>query len=301
MHAPCGEHVPEDFEVPDNFLFDALIPYRVGSTAGGPFSESWDMWGGKLGIEYAASDQILWYGHVTRGEKGGQFTDAPDAVLLGTFSTPAEPEEVVAFEVGLKATWADDRVQTNLAVFFNDYTNQHLQITIPTSGGGLASTVINAAESEIKGLEFDAIGLLDTEVTKDSVGPATGGAVSIEEGRDLSNAPDWTVNLGVTKEIIFAGDSALTLHVDARRAASREYNMVDTADVRAFTTDPEFTLLNAFAEYRFGGENRYKVSVWGKNLTDELYFNHIQEFGIGSTIGYMSNPRQYGVTFGIDF
>ena len=50
-----------------------------------------------------------------------------------------------------------------------------------------------------------------------------------------------------------------------------------------------------------GGDQQYRLSVWGKNLTDELYFNHIQEFGIGSTIGYMSNPRQYGVTFGVDF
>lgn len=50
-----------------------------------------------------------------------------------------------------------------------------------------------------------------------------------------------------------------------------------------------------------GGSVQYRLPVWGKNLTDTLCFNHIQAFGIGSTIGYMSNPRQVGVTLGVDF
>jgi len=303
-----------DQEDPDQFLFETLEPFRAGPIEGGPFSETWDMWGGKLGIEYSASDQTLWYGHITRGEKSGQFTDAPDAILLGTFTTPAEPEEVIAYEAGVKATWANNTVQTNVAIFFNDYTNQHVQITVPTSGGGLASSVVNAAESEIMGLEFEgifapgngwyidlAVGLLDTEITDDTVRVITGGALEIEIGRKLTNAPEVTVNLGITKDFELAGGNMLTAHVDARYASEREFNLIDTADVRAFTTDPSYVLLNAFAEYRFGGDNQYKFSVWGKNLTDELYFNHIQEFGIGSTIGYASNPRQYGLTFGVDF
>ena len=298
----------------DLFLFENLEQFRVGPTAGGPFSETWDQWGGQLGLEYTTPGGALWYGHITRGEKGGQFTDAPDAILQGTFSTPVEPEEVTAFEVGFKGTFADETVQLNVAAFFNDYTNQHAQITIPTSGGGLASTVVNAAESEISGLEIEALfapgngwyidlslGLLDTEITQDSVRDITMGAVVIEEGRDLTNAPDTTFNFGVTKEFELTNGAVLTANVNGRYASDREFNLVDTADVRAFTTDPSFTLINGYVEYRFGADNQYRFSVWGKNLTDELYFNHIQEFGIGSTIGYASTPRQYGATFGIDF
>ena len=298
----------------DLFLFENLEQFRVGPTAGGPFSESWDQWGGQLGLEYTTDSGVLWYGHITRGEKGGQFTDAPDAILQGTFSTPVEPEEVTAFEVGMKGTFADDRLRVNVAAFYNDYTNQHAQITIPTAGGGVASTVVNAAESEILGLEVESVfapgngwfldlsvGLLDTEITEDSVRDITGGAVSIEEGRDLTNAPNTTINFGVTKEIELSGGKLLTANLNGRYTSEREYNLVDTADVRDFTTDPSFVLLNGYIDYRFGDDNQYRLSVWGKNLTDELYFNHIQEFGIGSTIGYASNPRQYGVTFGIDF
>lgn len=302
---------PED---PDLFLFENLEQFRVGSTAGGPFGETWNQWGGQLGLKFFSENGTLWYGHVTRGEKGGQFTDAPDAILQGTFSRPVEPEEVTAWELGFKGTFANDMIQTNLALFFNDYTNQHAQITIPTAGGGVASTVVNAAESEILGLELEsifapgngwfielAIGLLDSEITKDTVADLTAGAVQIEEGRSLTNAPEVTVNFSIAKEFQLAAGNTLTASLNGRYASEREYNLVDTAAVRAYTTDPAFLLLNAFVDYRFGMDNQYRLSVWSKNLTDELYFNHIQEFGIGSTIGYASNPRQYGLTFGVDF
>lgn len=302
-----------DPENGDLFLYENLEQFRAGPTAGGPFGESWDQWGGQVGLEYATENGALLYGHITRGEKGGQFTDAPDAIIQGTFSTPVEPEEVIAYEAGFKATWADDTIQTNVAVFYNDYTNQHAQITIPVPGG-VASTVVNAAESEIMGLEAEvvwapgngwyldfALGLLDTEITKDSVRFLTDGAVVIEEGRRLTNAPETTLNFGITKDFELANGNALTANLNGRYVSEREYNLVDTVDVRDYTTDPSFLLLNGHLDYRFGDSRQYRVSVWGKNLTDELYFNHIQEFGIGSTIGYMSNPRQYGVTFGVDF
>ena len=302
-----------DPENGDLFLFENLEQFRAGPAAGGPFGEDWQQWGGQLGFEYTTDAGALIYGHITRGEKGGQFTDAPDAILQGTFSTPVEPEEVTAFEVGFKNTFADDTVQISAAVFFNDYTNQHAQITIPVPGG-VASTVVNAAESEISGLELEAViapgngwyidlglGLLDSEITKDTVGDLTMGAVAIEEGRNLTNAPETTFNFGVTKEFELSSGNAMTANLNGRYTSEREYNLVDTADVRDFTTDPSFLLLNGYVDYRFGADDQYRFAVWGKNLTDELYFNHIQEFGIGSTIGYASTPRQYGVTFGIDF
>ena len=302
-----------DPENGDLFLFENLSQFRAGDTAGGPFGETWNQWGGQLGLEYKLDNGALLYGHVSRGEKGGQFTDAPDAIIQGTFSTPVEPEEVIAYEAGFKATLADGTVQTSFAVFYNDYTNQHAQITIPVPGG-VASTVVNAAESEILGLEaemlfapgdgwyFDlAVGLLDTEITKDSVRDITSGVVAIEEGRNLTNAPSTTINFGVTKELQLDSGGLLTANLNGRYVSEREYNLVDTKDVRDFTTDPSFLLLNGYVEYKFGSQRQFRASIWGKNLTDELYFNHIQEFGIGSTIGYMSNPRQFGVTLGIDF
>lgn len=304
-----------DFERPEQWLFENLTQYNDPTVPAArvPFSETWDQWGGKLGLDYTLDDGTLIYGHISRGTKGGQFADAPDSVLAGSFVPPAEPEEVIAYEVGFKSTFANDTIQTNLAVFLNDYTNQQVQITVVLENGGLLSTVVNAAESEIYGFEgevlwapgadwfFDlGIGLMRSEVKKDSLGQITDGALSIQEGRNLNNAPETTVNFGITKDFDLGDNGVITARVDGRYTSSREFNLIDTPDLRVFTTDPEYTIFNANVIYRFGPEQQFKLSAWGKNLGDELFFNRFEDIGT-SNLGYPGNPRTYGVTFGVDF
>ena len=314
--AQCVEGIISTFDIenPDNFLFEPLSTLRAAGPTpgcpftspltGGPFSESWDLWGGNVGISYQINDDARVYAHVSRGEKGGQFTTQPEGILQGTLSSPAEPEEVITYEAGFKSTWADNKVQTNLAAFYNDYTNQQLQITVATAVG-LASTLLNAAESETWGVEFDgliapgnhwlidfAVGYLQTEVKKDITG-------QIEVGRNLTNAPKWTLNMGVTKDWHLTNGNTMSANLNMRYTDEREFDLIDTAANRHFSTDPSYTVLNAHLKYEFGSENQYRISAWGKNLTDELYNEHIQQFGL--IIVYPGNPRQFGVSVGMDF
>ncbi len=303
-----------DFEQPDQWLFDNLAQYNVIDPVTTPFSETWDdMWGGKLGIEYINDGGQLFYAHITRGEKGGQFADAPDSVVTGTFIPPAAPEEVIAYEAGFKAVFADDTLQLNVAAFFNDYTNQQVQITFTDEDGNLSSRVVNAAESEIYGLEAELVfapgngwyvdlglGLLRSEVIEDTLSAQTDGILSIEEGRNLNNAPETTLNFGVTKEFQLASGGVISGRVDGRYVSEREFNLIDTVETRRFTTDPSYMVFNARLDYRFGGEQQYRASLWGKNLTDDLYFNRFEDIGT-SNLGYPGDPRTYGLTVGMDF
>ena len=198
-------------------------------------------------------------------------------------------------------------------MFYNDYTNQQVQITVTLENNQLFSTVVNAAESDIIGFEGEflfapgngwfvdlGIGLIDSEVKKDSLGEITGGVLSIEEGRRLNNAPETTINFGVTKEWDFANDSLLGVRVDGRYTSEREFNLIDTEATRFATTDPDYTVLNAYVNYVFGRDAQYRLSVFGKNLTDDLYFHRFEDAGT-SNLGYPASPRTWGVTFGIDF
>tara|TARA_R110002074_G_scaffold28352_1_gene81666 strand:+ start:5459 stop:7444 length:1986 start_codon:yes stop_codon:yes gene_type:complete len=305
-----------DPEQPDQFLFDALTPYRDGTpTLNAPFGDSWNLWGGKLGIEYRSESGNLLYGHITRGEKGGQFTDAPEAVSSGVFFDPVEPEEVLAYEIGYKATWLENTLRTNLALFYNDYTNQQDQVGLPVAEtGALSSTLVNVGDSEIYGLELDsnwapgngwfvnfALGLLDTEVVKDAVSERTDGASMVEVGRNLKGAPEVTASLDLTKEFNLDNGNLLTFSVNVSYTDERELDLLDTREFRQLNTDPEYTLVNAFAGFTFGRDSQFRLSIWGKNLTDELYFASLQEFEAGNVMGFASNPRTYGATFAVDF
>ena len=144
------------------------------------------------------------------------------------------------------------------------------------------------------------LGLLRTEVVKDSLGQVTGGVLSIEEGRNLNNAPETTINFGLTKDFQLGNGSRVSARVDGRYASKREFNLIDTAATRVFTTDPSYLVFNARLDYRFGADEAYRVALWGKNLTDELYFNRFEDIGT-SNLGYPGDPRTYGVTVGMDF
>ena len=173
--------------------------------------------------------------------------------------------------------------------------------------------MVNAAESDILGFEGEVlwapgngwfaelgIGLIDSEVKKDSLGEITGGVLSIEEGRRLNNAPETTINFGLTKEWDLANNSMFGVRVDGRYTSEREFNLIDTEATRFVTTDPDYTVINAYVNYVFGRESQYRLSAFGKNLTDDLYFNRFEDIGT-SNLAYPANPRTYGVTFSVEF
>ena len=300
-----------DINDADAFLFENLVPFRLpGSHIAAEFGRDWGLWGGKWGLEYQASDDLMIYAHAARGEKAGQFTDAPDAIANGGFFTPAAPETVWSYEGGLKASWFDNRLITNLAVFYNDYENQQQQVTLP----GPVSTVVNVASSTTKGIEFDAqlapgdgwfadlsIGLLDTEVKRDSLGALTGGALSIRQGRELTNSPNVTVTGSIAKEWALASGNIFRLHVDARYTGERNFDLLEIAVDPVYVTDPSYVLVNALASYKFGPDQRFSVSAFGKNLNNATYFTLMQEFAIGNAILFTGNPRTWGVGVGVEF
>jgi iron complex outermembrane receptor protein len=295
----------------DAFLFDSLTAFRApGSYINAEFDESWNLWGGELGIEYETDAGHLLYGRIARGQKAGQFTDAPDAIANGGFFTPADEETVLSYEVGAKAEFMDRKLVTNVAVFFNDYEDQQQQVTLP----GPVSTVVNVASSETYGVEFDATyapgdgwvaqfsaGFLETKVKEDSLSALTGGALSIREGRELTNSPNLTLGASLSKEWVFENDSSLKAQVDINHVGERNFDLLEIAVDPVFVTDPSYTLVNFAANYRFGEDNRYRAGVFGKNIFDETYYTLMQEFDIGNAILFTGNPATYGVTLGMDF
>ncbi|MCG8443431.1 MAG: TonB-dependent receptor [Caulobacterales bacterium] len=306
-----------DINDPDAFLFGPLTEFQVPGTFIGdaPFGEEWNLWGGKIGAEYRFADDVLGYAHVSRGVKAGQFTDAPDAISNGGFFTPADPEIAYSYEAGVKSVLFNDTLIANIAAFYTDYDNQQQQISFSDPAtNNLVSTVINAAAVRTAGVELEAqwapgggwfadlsLGLLDTEVKEDTLAEKTGGALAIEEGRELTNSPKITLTAAVEKEWDLGAAGLFTARLDGRYTGERTFNLVDTAETRELFTDPSYFLLNGGATYQFGPDNRYRVSVFGKNLTDEVYHHLLQEFGIGNIIVFASNPRTFGVTLGVDF
>lgn len=225
--------------------------------------------GGKLGVDYHFSDDVMGYASYSRGFKAGAFDVRAQAVLLGTGDLPVKPEELDAYEIGLKSQFLDRRMKLNVTAFYYDWRDLQTFATIP----GIGPAFLNLPKSRLTGQELEwqfapgndwTLRLygahLDTEVT--DVG--TLGPDAAVEGAPLPQAPEWTFNAGIFKGIAI-GDQRLTLSANARYASEQW----GTMNERPNTLVKSSTFLDASIAYEFGAENRYSLTAWGENLTSE--------------------------------
>jgi len=297
-----GEQLPSVNEILDADI--GIVPITVG----GPDNPddaingtTFDEWGGEAGVEYTPTDDVLVYGKWSRGFKAGSFPNAPMAIMTGLGDTPIEPEIVNTYEAGIKSEFADGRARLNVAVFFSDYTDQQINEGIPLPGGGTEFRVLNV-DSEIFGAELDfnwllaedtyidvSLGFLDTEITQgpeadpDFTGPPA-------EGNELPQSPGFTANLAFRKDWPLGNGAIIGIGADGRYSGSRVFDLTNER------SDDSYYILNAQAYYEFGEEKAFRVTLWGKNISDELYFNNMFEATLGGRTVYLSEPRTYGVS-----
>ena len=109
----------------------------------------------RLAADYKVNDDVMLYASVGTSTKPGGFGTAqmgrPGAASM-------KPEELTAYEVGAKTTWLDGALQANAAVFFNEYEDRQVGVTVddPVTGWPAAG-IVNAGAAETKGFELDVL------------------------------------------------------------------------------------------------------------------------------------------------
>lgn len=271
-------------------------------------------WMWRVGLDYSVTDDVLAYATVSTGFKSGGFNGNNSNTT--TQLLPYQPEELTAYELGLKSTLMNGRMQLNLAAFFYDYKNkqeQEFAITPVGAIGGLG----NVPKSEIRGFEADlqwapidgltlAAGAswLDTEIKSwnavvDGVYDfAAGQVVEVftvdASGQGLPQAPDLSFNVLATYE--WALPNGLIASV------SGDMNYTDDMPdpVRVQNSIEGYTLYNARVGVAEPG-GKWRALLWARNLTDKYYFPAAfggVNGGFARTVGM---PRTYGVTFEYSF
>ena len=107
----------------------------------------------RLALDFRLTEEVLLYGSAAKGTK-------PAGFGTSQFGTPqnarVKQEKLYAYELGAKSTWRDGRLQANVALFFNDYQDRQVGVTVtdPNTGWPQAG-IVNAAEAETRGIEVD--------------------------------------------------------------------------------------------------------------------------------------------------
>ena len=270
----------------------------------------------RLALRQDITDNVNVYASYNRGFKAGTYSMS----ALG--SDPVSPQEIDAFEVGLKSELFDSRVRLNGAAFY--YEISDYQVRAATEVGATAQ-LLNAAEVEIRGFEleleaaptehlhlFAAATWLDTKFSKFPFAPHTypnpascapggttpgvvsgapsGGAITCigsAKGNDTPLAPDFAGNIGGTYTIPLATG-------EVRLSASYSYNDGYYFEVDNRLHQPSYGTLNASVVYE--PNQHWSVELWGRNLEDETYY--IQKLGSAlGDVAVAATPRTYGINF----
>jgi len=265
--------------------------------------------GGKIGLQFFASEDVMFYGSYSRGFKSGKF----DVEFLHTDDTPfpqrpLDPETLDVFELGFKSTLLDRSLMFNAAVFYNIWKDQQV-----FSVGVNGPEFFNLPESEIKGAEVEtswvpaeswllsaSVGWLDTEITD-----ATGinfdlGQGDFQEGHELPLAPELTANAAISKGIAI-GTNELTLQADWRYQSASKVKYSPQVPIDEYTSRSE---VNARVGFAFGASQQYELGVYGRNLTDEEYCVEIQDLrGVSGSLYCVPNEGEarYGVQMRVSF
>jgi iron complex outermembrane receptor protein len=210
-----------------------------------------------------------------------------------------DPETVETFEVGVKSSWFDHRLRLNMNYFYYDYTDLQVAKTTTGASGAPAISTLNAASATVQGFELDGSLGLSEELTL-NIGYAYLDATYDEyifnaavdfSGNDLVRSPKNTFNVTLDYSTPVA-DGIFSLRGDFSWVGKHFFE--PDQGLTFGTTQNNYSLLNVSAAYEKGP---WRVSVWGKNLTDEIYRTTTLSFG-AFTMEYLNLPRTYGVTLG---
>jgi iron complex outermembrane receptor protein len=268
--------------------------------------ESFDDFSPKLGFDYKLAPDQMVYASYSKGFKAGGFNGRSNTI---TGIGPYDPEEVTAYEVGYKGEWLDNRVRTNLAIFYNEYTDMQVEAIVASEvGPGQETLVKNVGNAKTQGAELEgtaivspqfrvdfAVGYLDAKYT-DFFADLYGTGTPIDNtDLKLRRAPKWTGHISPSYEQSF---SFGTLKAAVDVSYSDEYETDVTND--DFARREAATLIGAYLTWVNPGD-RFRVTLYGENLSDEQFIaNGISAGGLFA-FNQPNRPRVYGVKFGFDY
>lgn len=234
--------------------------------------EAWQATTPELVLEYSPVAGRMYYASVSRGYKAGGYNTS-------SIQPAFDPEDLWAWELGVKSRLLDQRLQFNAAFFYYNYQDMQLRTPPADASKGAFPIVINAAKSVIRGIDIDAryqptwnlvlslnATLMDARfedfVSKDPNNP---GENPDRSGDPLPQAPELSLN--ASSDYTWRVDhGTLTLHAGYRYQSAVYFNIYKDNDVK----EKGYGIFNASLVFE-SRRGHWYGEVYGRNLTDQLY------------------------------
>jgi iron complex outermembrane receptor protein len=257
----------------------------------------------EVAIQWDKSDNTMLYAKVSDSAKAGGFASSTNALPE---NLEYGDESALGFEAGLKSRLAGGTAEFNLAVFHTEFKDLQVNSFLVETIDNIVRTtpvITNAAKATSQGIEANArwaatdwltlggaVAFLDAEYDKFDRAPcnpsnATENGICDLSGQTLLFAPDVSGN--VFADIVAPISNRMNFVAGVSLSYSDSYFTEGSLDPVGL--QDSFTRIDARAGIAAPDE-RWSVTVIGKNLGDEAIAGYTQPFGT-YYLGYLEPPR----------
>ena len=258
-------------------------------------------WRGAL--DYKVDTNKMLYASVSNGFRSGGFNPGISIPSLLTFG----PETVTAYEIGAKTRFLDNKLQLNLAAFYNKY--HALQVVGFDAATNLVYTQ-NVGKKTAKGVEaelqFRPDRNLELSLTASYLDAYFNNGFAIDPilfdrnvdltGKHAAMSPKVRLGASLSYTFNLAGSGKLTPRIQSSYVSKYyllDFNSIIERQKRYTKTDARLTYTSP--------DDRFTVEAFVNNIENEAVRSGGEFGGRGAFfIGY-APPRQYGVAVGIKF
>jgi iron complex outermembrane receptor protein len=291
-----GARFTEDHHYLSYQLMGTTGPIPVADPAVPSISEGAPTW--RVSLDHNFSSNALGYVSYNRGYRSGSYN------LTDASNPPLKPEKLDAYEIGLKSDFLNRRVRVNVAAY--DYRFKDIQLVETTFA---AQETLNAAAAKIYGADAELTAVASEQLTfhggfaythaRYSTFPDAPCTTANPAGGDLTftcdasghtmiRTPETTGSIGANYLFPLATG-------DMNASATYYYNHGWYSDPDNRIRQPAYDLVNATLGWSPTSKG-YEIQLWGKNLTNTEYYDHLTESGAGD-LSVPAPPRTYGVSF----
>ena len=259
-------------------------------------------WAGRVALNYQLSDSTIIFGSVNRGIKGGNWSTGVGANV--TEVNFRHNEEVLwSYEAGFKSDFENARL--NATVYYYDYEDYQ---AFSLAGGGpfIGNSDASSVGGEIELFLYPTerldiiLGTAFIDSTVDRVAGANsvvGGGTSPNDILDAEfpNAPKLSFNYLFRYNFDALGGN-LAAQIDGVWNDDQFLEVTNGSG----TLQKSYNVSNARLTYT-SGSDRFTVSGWVRNFTDETYKQYTLDLGDLGATSYYAPPIMYGLTARIAF
>lgn len=237
-----------------------------------------------VNLSYDFSDTVMVYMQFADGFRDGGWPVRFPGLPVGI--PPLEtvefgPEYVDSYEVGLKATFADNRLRVNAAIFSADYSDMQIQFSDPMLNG--APNTSNLGESTIRGFELEAnwlatdnlrfdlsLGLLDADLKRVAGERLATGADNvagfITADNELPYTPEIQAAIGANYSVNLGGGAVINSRIDWIYTDDQFF----TIENSPLNFQEAYSKVNAKVSY-IAPDDTWELAIGARNLTDKTY------------------------------